>query len=182
MTRIIMIAATLALRTALAADNVSYLSALPDSDELQFRFLIYGCLPGDRAALEFTFTRSNNPTVEISNLEGVFPANAPVNWTRPTNYADLFITLTNRVPRGRLFLRDSDVPALDRLLDQYRRREPRRWTGHTFIMVSQRRQGRTIATESFYTGGEGMTPDETDGAFDFYRILSRLERRYRGAR
>ena len=121
-----------------AEQKVASFSALPKGDELEVTFRTSGCF--HFAAYELTFRRSKDTNVSVTQIiyEG-----------SPEREA---ITATNRIDLGQLSLSKSDLEGLDKLLRFYRNVPEGRCTTVEGISISQRHEGRTVATEKYVDG------------------------------
>ena len=130
------IVAVLCFRSlAVAADMVAAFSDLPKGDELEMTFDTCGCFHS--ATFELKFRRSARLTVSVVEVERV--------WSRDLKT----FGSTNRVSLGKLTLRKSDVDGLDQLLRFYRARTLAESTTVDTISISQRHDGKVVATEQF---------------------------------
>lgn len=137
-TQIITVAVVCCLSRAVAADKVSNFSSLAKGDELEMTFTTSGCFHFETYELEFR--RSSDLTVSIFQSERVWSAARKA-----------FIS-TNRVSLGDLTLTETDVEGLDRLLQFYRSSPRNGCTTVDTISISQRHDGKVVATEEFTDG------------------------------
>ncbi|MDR3159826.1 MAG: hypothetical protein LBU11_12675 [Zoogloeaceae bacterium] len=108
---------------AQAADKVTTFADLPKDDQLEIRFSSGGCF--HRVAYELTFRRATETTVSITQTRG------------------------NRVELGQLTLSMADVDGLDELVRFYRSVSSGNCTTSDSIIISQRHNGKIVATEKY---------------------------------
>lgn len=107
---------------ARTADEVAALADLPKGDQLEISFASDGCRHS--RAYNLTFRRATETTVFITNAK-------------------------KQAESGQLTLSKDDVDGLDRLVRFYRSRSPGNCTTSDSITISQRHEGKIVATEEY---------------------------------